>query len=348
MKYYKEGKNWWRDNRYHFMSKMNLESGITEFGSANSKGSPYYHILSPADQKNKLHNFIGEQEIYNHVIERFKTKAGDLKRVLTNTVASQPCCFNLFTPLRNRLPLASKLFSHLLQKEITVSELIIEFTPGQYNGSDETIGDQSAQGGTDSDVAVFYTTADSKKGVLLIEFKYIEYEFSVCSSYKNKNISDICDTPDFYKKLIAPNINSSAKQFDCGYLKYQNWRLLEDSAAFNADKIKTANRCPFRFSLNQLWRNMLLAEKVAKARHLDEFGFWVINPKENSFALQNSGENVKDEFLNILSDKGKSLFKVLELDNDVVKPLEQLSTEEWTDEWLRKFRQRYLTNTDFH
>jgi hypothetical protein len=263
MKYYREGKNWWRDNRYYFMGKMNVESGITEFGSANSKGSEYYHILSHTDEEHKLHNFLGEQEIYDHVIERFKTKAGNLNRVLTNTVASQPCCFNLFTPLRNRLPLASKLFSHLLWKEVIVTELIIEFTPSNSNGIDETIGDQSIRGGTDSDVAVFYTTADNKKGVLLIEFKYIEHEFSVCSSYKNKNISCVCDSTDFYKTNIAPYLNSSAKQFDCGYLKYQNWRLLEnEDSPFDSDKVKTAKACPFRFSLNQLWRNMLLAEKV--------------------------------------------------------------------------------------
>jgi ketopantoate reductase len=95
---YQEGINNWRDNRYSFMSEMNIKAGITNFGKTKN-GNKYKHLIQ-LDKKNN-YNFLGEEEILRQVLERFDNgKAGDLVRVLTNTLASQACCFNLFSPLK--------------------------------------------------------------------------------------------------------------------------------------------------------------------------------------------------------------------------------------------------------
>ena len=115
-----------------------------------------------------LHNFLNEPSILSEVEKRFEHhKAGDLNRVLTNTLSSQACCFNLFVPLKLDLLLASQLFSILLGKVINIEHIEIEFTPKQINSLkdfelivDESIGDQSTLGGTDADVAVFYKSED--------------------------------------------------------------------------------------------------------------------------------------------------------------------------------------------
>lgn len=353
---YKEGKNNWRENRYAFMSKLNIDTGIKDFGKAKQNGNPYYHILSGKEEQFKLHNLLYEKEIYDEVETRFKTKAGDIKRVLTNTVASQPCCFNLFTPLKNRLPFASKLFSLLLNKEVTLNEIVIEFTPEKSEDYDETIGDQLKFGGTDADLAIFYSYEQTKKGVILLEFKYIESEFSICSSYKEKNgktkygitkknIRPDCDSEDYYQKQIIQNLISNAKQFDCGYLKYLNWQLTEESTAFDFYKVKNHKGCPFKFSLNQLWRNMLLAEKVANARRLDEFGFWVVYSEANYYLWGNKELKAKVDFENILSEVGRKAFRILDIEKDIVANLELLvEDDKWSMEWIKKFRNRYLTN----
>ncbi len=178
--------------------------------------------------KNNLFNFLGEAEILKEVITRFSTKAGDKPRILTNTVASQTCCFNLFAPLKNRLNLSSNLFQILLNKDnLKVTSIEIEFTPKKDLDYDETIGDQSPIGGTDADVAVFYDYDENKKGILLVEFKYIESEFSFCSSYRTKNgkekkgvltknIRPQCDDKAFYRVLIEPNLDLTQNNFDCG------------------------------------------------------------------------------------------------------------------------------------
>lgn len=350
VKTYKEGINKWRDNRYSFMSEMNINAGISLFGKAKKNGQKYKHIIQ-LDKKNN-YNFLGEQEILRQVLERFDNgKAGDLDRVLTNTLASQACCFNLFAPLK--IPkyklLANKLFSRLLNKEVTVSKIEIEFTPNQ----NESLGDQSKFGGTDSDVAVFYNYGN-KKGIILIEFKYIENEFSVCSSYRRKNgknqttnIRPLCNE-NFYNSIISNNLNSlsSSNKFDCGYLKYENWQLTNNSSVFEKDKVQLQNTCPFKFSLNQLWRNMLLTEKVAKIREFDEFHFWVISPKENTFLWENHEQNHETAFREILTNKGNEAFKSFELDKDFISILENYTNDKWSKEWLRKFREKYLTKTE--
>jgi len=351
---YKAG-NQWQVNRYAYMADYNRRMGIDEFGSAKKSGNVYPHILKRSN-KNDLHNFLNEPEILEEVKARFDDhKGGDFERVMTNTVASQPCCFNLFSPIKNRLPLASSLFSKLEGKTIQVEHIEIEFTPynkikddRELNGfpyqGDETLGDQSKYGGTDADVAIFYTF-EKKRGVILIEFKYIESEFSICTSYRNKNIKTICDSSEYYSKYIQPSLDRTEKvrNPNCGYLKYNNWQLLEKSTIFNIEAIRNSGKCPFRFSVQQLWRNLLLAENVAHVRNLDEFQFWVLSPSQNKWLWQErDGSDVETELRRILTPKGNGIFLRKDIKVDFVDNLKSLVKDEWEKRWIEKFEERYL------
>jgi len=342
--------NAWQRARYAFMAHLNMTSGVTRFG-LSSRGGHYKHLLQEEDA---LHNFLGDERTLAAVRERFaQHKAGDLLRALTNTVASQPCCFNLFAPLARHPQLADALFSKLLGEALEVVHIEIEFTPNHWAGApgfkrteDESIGDQSERGGTDADVAVFYRTANGKRGVVLIEFKYIEAEFSTCGSYKSKTkgprIRPGCNSAGWYAQRVGPFRENPPRQPDCGYLKYQNWRLLERSRALNADAVKQQPGCPFKGSLNQLWRNLLLAERVADARQLDAFHFWVLSPAQNTFLWEEGAGDVFERMQDLLTPQGKKAFRKLELDKDVVAVLEDLAGQEVHKEWLRRFRARYL------
>jgi hypothetical protein len=336
------------------MSEYNKQMGVKEFDPAPGKEQPYYHILKPKDS---LHNLLGESEILEAVKKRFgHHKAGELDRVMTNTVASQPCCFNLFVPLQLDNDVAGKLFSKLLGKEVTVNQIEIEFTPNTLRNlrgfelsGDESLGDQGANRGTDADVAVFYTS-ENIKGVVLIEFKYIESAFSQCGSYKNDKkhkFRDICDSQGYNKTLIDSKLRNKQGRYNCGYLKYNNWKLTKDSAVFNFDAVSNSLGCPFRFSGQQLWRNLLLAENVAKSRNLDEFSFWVISPAENTFLWDEKGKSVEEKLRKVLTPKGNSVFKRLELDRDFFHMLKPLLNDDWLVSWSAKFEERYLTGTKF-
>ena len=334
--------NKWQKKVYKKMSEF-LESNpeIKSFGLSKN-GNRYKHLLT--EEQSHL-NFI-TPEIHTSTRLRFdEHKAGDLNRILTNTAASQPYCFNLIIYLQQHQNLANKLFSDLLGKELQIQHLEPEFTPNKCEkivgfelplGADETIGDQNLKlgFGTDADIAVFYRYDNNKKGILLIEFKFIEAEFSVCTSFrKKKDIQPICSSNNFNKELVEP------RNTLCGYNKYFNWNLTEKSKVIDGNKIKSLSFCPFRYGLNQLWRNMLLAEQVSSARQCDEFGFWVFSPIENDEYLWNKGETEK-EFRDILTELGNKHFQKVYLES-IFDKLNLFVSDANDKDWLKLMEKKY-------
>lgn len=374
-KLYQSG-NPWQRKAYSHLSEHLEKKGIREFG-VSARGTSYQHLLQEEDAR---YNFVNER-LYKQTLERFSQhKAGDLNRILTNTASSQAYCFNLFLYLNEHKTLSSELFSELFGKTVEVKHIELEFTPNQMlvqpfasdsftpseaitEKNDESIGDQSEFAGTDADVAVFYTynrsesvtesdtlTNGSKKGVLLIEFKFIEAEFSVCSSYKNKTEArPYCNSTDFYQTMIINKQADDKQKPLCGYTRYQNWQLTAESEMFSdsltqSETITSKNirTCPFRFGLNQLWRNMLLVEKIAEVRQCNEFGFWVLSPQPNdSFLWNEKGADVEQLFRAILTEKGNSSFRKVHLE-EIFAHLERLIDLESDKAWLEALKEKYL------
>jgi hypothetical protein len=244
-------------------------------------------------------------------------------------------------------------------KAVEVQHIELEFTPNQMQvqpfsegitasdtlttEQDESIGDQSTYGGTDADLAVFYNYEAGKKGVLLMEFKFIEAEFSVCSSYKNKQeVRGYCSTPDYYRELIVNQQTDSKQQLLCGYTRYKNWELTKGSDLFSESVIEKSSACPFRNGLNQLWRNMLLVERVAQVRECVEFGFWVLSPRENDeYLWKQKGDDVEQLFRTVLTKKGNARFRKLHLEEVYIILETQLKTEE-DKLWLNGLKEKYV------
>jgi len=332
--------NAWQKRVYHHMASYLERKGVKKFGTSK-RGNSFKHLLTKDDEHL---NFI-TPEIYHATKQRFEDhKAGDLNRVLTNTAASQAYCFNLIIFLQQNPGLANQLFSDLLGKQVSITELIPEFTPNadrkknsQETFGDESIGDQRDNQGTDADIAVFYSFEEQKTGVLLIEFKFIEAEFSVCSSYpKKENLKDICDSSSWYTELIATVDHGNPR---CGYKKYFNWPLTAKSKLIDGEKVKQMRACPFRAGLNQLWRNILLAERVAKARKLSEFGFWVFTPRPNDLFLWKNGET-EIQLREILTPLGNSQFKKIHLES-IFDILHSFVITEPELAWLREMEEKY-------
>jgi len=338
--------NPWQKKVYRTMASF-LESNpeIRTFGQS-ANGNKYKHLLT-VDQSQ--FNFITE-DIHISTKERFsKHKAGDLNRILTNTAASQPYCFNLIIFLQKHPELADKLFSNLFDKQVKIHHLEPEFTPnfcdniiGFERIGDESIGDQNHKlgSGTDADIAVFYTYDSNKKGVLLIEFKFIEAEFSVCSSYANKNqIRSTCDSEEYFADMITNEKVDESKNFLCGYNRYFNWQLTAKSKVIDGEKVKSMSACPFRFGLNQLWRNMILAEQVALSRNCDEFEFWVFSPSENDKYLWKNGVTEK-QFREILTEQGNNHFKKVHLES-ILDSFHDIVSNQKEKTWLTNMETKY-------
>jgi hypothetical protein len=325
--------------------------GIRRYG-ASKNGNPYAHLLHADDSTlNFLSPVVGEA-----VAARFDHhKAGDRARTETNTVASQPCCFNLFVPLARDLPLASNVFSDLMARPVTIDHIEIEFTPNQLRAlpgyelgeRGESLGDQSGSGGTDADVAVFYRSS-AGRGVILIEFKYIESEFSTCGSYATKDekrralLRPLCKSASFVPLVTEPRRDDQGRPL-CGYTKYRNWELTRGSTAFDWEKIAALPRCPFSGSGQQLWRNVLLAENVARERHLEQFAFWVIAPRDNDALWRGDGGDIFEEFGALLTASARQTFRRLQTESVLERVEARLSrSDERNRWWISAFRDRYL------
>ncbi|CAG0940256.1 hypothetical protein BROC_00958 [Candidatus Brocadiaceae bacterium] len=338
--------NDWQKKVYNHMSAYLQSKGIKDFGKSQN-GNSYMHLL-PKDKADAGMNFI-THEIYRDTINRFlQHKAGDIERIKSNTCSSQAYCFNLFAYLFSHIGLANSVFSFLIGKQIDIQHIELEFTPNKrvWNGfpliEDESIGDQSEKSGTDADVALFYEYDKDKKGVLLIEFKFIEGEFSTCSSYRSGKVGlrGVCDTHSFFRELIE-NGKKTEKGFLCGYKKYNNWRLTSTSQSLDILKVKNSLSCPFIGGCNQLWRNMLLAEQVAKSRECNEWGFWVLSPKYNErFLWRDGNTEIELLFRSILTPLGNAVFRKIHLE-DVFQQLNVFAEADNLD-WLKRMEEKYL------
>ncbi len=330
------------------------ERGIRRYGLSKD-GNPYAHLLHPDDSGR---NFLAPG-IAAALAERFdRHRAGDRARAETNTVASQTCCFNLFVPLARDLGLASAVIGDLIGGPVSVDHVELEFTPNQLadlpgyelRGRDESLGDQSGSGGTDADVAVFYR-AGGERGVLVVEVKYLESAFSTCKSYRSKSVErklllqPLCDSAAFTAVVTEPRRDDRGRLL-CGYAKYDNWELTRASVALDWEKIARLPGCPFAGSAQQLWRNLLLAENVARQRRLADFQLWAIAPKKNEPLWNESGGHVFQDFARLLRTDQPSHVRWLDMELvletiEARLPLDDARRQWWTG----AFRQRYLAAT---
>lgn len=313
-------------------------------------GTPYAHLLPEGDARR---NFLDDERILEAVRNRFAShKAGDERRTLANTAASQPFCFNLFAPLAGNLRLASHVFSELLGREVKIVHIAIEFTPNAVTGPsgfdrsiDESLADQAGSAGTDADLAIFLVTEGGRREVLLIETKLIESEFSVCGSYKEKPAcKERCRGPAFYVAMIESRAGDAHGRPFCGYLRYANWKLTQTSGAFDISTIRSFDACPFQLSGQQLWRNVLLAENVCRARGLDDYAFWVISPRDNVELWRQNGCDVEREFRRTLTPVGNDRFQRVALE-DVIDILRRSIQAPDESSWLQSFTEKYLPRT---
>jgi hypothetical protein len=336
---------------YEHAARYFHAQGVRRYG-VSSRGNTYAHLLHPDDW---ARNFL-TPAIAEAVAARFDShKAGDRARTETNAVASQPCCFNLFVPLAQDLRLASVVLSNLMGRALHVDHIEIEFTPNRLRrlagydlgDEDESLGDQTDHIGTDADVAVFYQTQE-KRGVLLVEFKYVESEFSTCGSYHSTTttrtslLRPVCNSPRFVPLVTEARGEDRTKPY-CGYSKYSNWDLTKRSAALDWLKISTMPGCPFSGSAQQLWRNMLLAEQVARHRGLQHFGLWIIAPKANRTLWAENGRDVFNDFARLLRSGEEGRFQRFNTEAIVDVIDAQLQPGDARKRlWVDAFRQRYL------
>lgn len=233
-------------------------------------------------------NFI-VPEAFDAAKKRDSERKGVGARTFENMLSSQAMCFNLFAPLNHDKLLAARVLRQFVPWLARVDAIHIEYTP-----SNEIFGDQTGLGGVDCDVLIEATSDNGTAAVIVLETKFVEPEFSVCSFTKKQRLKH--DKP-YCSNEVPVKTNSGA----CLYENIKHYKYWQRTAELNtlAENRLPADTCPFSGPLWQLWVNHTLVHAEAAARKASRVVFGVVAPEANN-ALHKDHKMFND-FVRLLS-----------------------------------------------
>ncbi len=200
-------------------------------------------------------------------------------RTYVNMLSSQAMCFNLFAPLAqdSGRSTAAKALSAFVPAINSVESVAIEHTP-----KNDVFSDQSGQSGVDCDVLVDFRDEAGARGVLTIETKFVEPEFSVCG-FRKKGAKSPCPS----------SVKIGEDGASCGYSKkgFKYWERAREASTLSMERVRTAG-CPFSGPSWQLWVNHTLAHAEARRTEAKHAFFAVVAPSNNK-ALLHDGKTIE-------------------------------------------------------
>lgn len=135
----------------------------------------------------------------------------------------------------------------------------------------------------DCDVLIQYAAAN-RDGLLAIETKFVEEEFSTCGFRRKGTNTPSCAAAS------RPGVHFSG----CLYASRKNYRYWDQSRriqTLRTNVLGGQDSCPFGGGLWQLWVNHTLVHAEANERGLKEAFFAVCAPRYNQ-ALLKGGETI--------------------------------------------------------
>ena len=254
-------------------------------------------------------------------------KGVNRERTFGNLLSSQALCFNLMGPLAANpegLRLAGDLLQPFVPGLVHVRSMEIEFTP-----PGDVFGDQSGFAGVDCDVLIRFDDASGDPGLLVIETKFVEPEFSICG-HRAKDRAEPC----------PEDVTLGADYSGCRFVqrnRFKYWQRAAEAGSLNFRPEATLG-CPFGGPLWQIWVNHTLAHALAARSGSKRAVFAVCAPADNEPLLR--GGAVLDAFRRHTADPASVIFIPLE------KLLERLKTlcagrQAW-EAWSEVLGRRYF------
>ena len=206
-------------------------------------------------------------------------------RFAHHAVSSQTACINLFMPLLLSedvdrillmIPSCPADFTKIARDKL-FRGFCFEYWGQDIKSGSGVLNDHSRGAGTDADVAIAYYNKEGKLCLWLIEHKLSEREFTVCGAYKskanrNKNNCTQCNLMDIAKKPQKCHYHT---------IGYKYWDTLKK----NLDRFQGAiaiKGCPFKYGLNQLWRNQMLVFALQETGVYNSVAFSVCHHEKNT------------------------------------------------------------------
>jgi hypothetical protein len=189
-----------------------------------------------------------------------------------NLKSSQVACLNFLFPFRLDLFLATKIFKSILPGLYKVNNIEFEYT-GDLDVTKwlgEPLSGKRGQHRTSIDAALFWDDDNLRRHATLIEWKYTEPNFGVCSSFSKSNRKG---------KAICKSINVAKDDHPAQRCQLTNgrthrsrryWERMEN-AGISLRAFSKVEGCPFRGPLYQLMRQFLLGVYLVENKIVDQF-----------------------------------------------------------------------------
>jgi len=318
----------------HLVDYKKTKLKISDCGSYKDN---FYDIILPENLVNK--NLLTDYQ--DEILDYIKKEKIRKHIFFSHLASSQVACFNLFYPIKLNKNLANQIFKDILPEFYEIIDIEFEYydKKNDYLNESRNKGNNTANVGTDSDIAIIYKNKNNEKIISLIEHKFTENHFTNCNAFRSKNN----DNKQICNKFDIDNTD------DCYYKKgknYKYWEITKNvNSFFDITKLQKINEiCPFKSSLQQLWRNMLLADAIENDSKNDitRTYFGVIYHSENPDLWKISGnKNFKraDEFFNdLLKSKNKFFTFTIQQLVDKIKNFDNKL------KWINEYTDKYIND----
>ncbi len=240
-------------------------------GNGLQNGKSYPHIL-PKEYKQFNFYLTIKEELFHPVKGYLKKNNVKPHSGIHNLLSSWVACANIYWPFNN--PEGKALLAVFLRKETsldiqTIEHIDLEYEeqeyedlkPGKLLGEDK--GGMRGSGQTSPDLAIRFRTSKNEKGILLIESKFTERSFYVCSGYSKQNKLVRTSNPDNKRCFNTKNILAGDFK-DCHLNTWgrKYWSLLKND--IDKQKYLSLKKCPMSTSCYQLFRQQALAKGFEK------------------------------------------------------------------------------------
>lgn len=227
----------------------------------------YPHILPDGNVRKAYYEPIADK-----VLQYLEEENIALHTEALNLKSSQVACFNFLFPIRRDPQLATRLLKPHFSGMDSVTGIEFEYT-GPIEATKwlgEPLGGKRGQNRTSIDAAIFWKDENRRRHASLIEWKYTEHNFGVCSAFSNGNKEEkaICKSLNVAEDSNPAHICllTSGKR----HRSRRYWEHME-SAGISLDVFSDVPGCPFQGPFYQLMRQYLLGSYLQVHNIVDRF-----------------------------------------------------------------------------
>ena len=237
-----------------------------QLGDGTYRGGTYPHIL-PTSERLVFYEPLADAILFYLAEEDIA-----LHSAVLNLKSSQVACLNFLFPLRQDLDLAKAALQPPFLpglREVTGIEFEYTGPPGTTEWLGEPRKGKRGRNRTSIDAAIFWIGRSKRTCITLVEWKYTESNFGVCSAFHSASKDDKAKCRALDVARDVDPARSCLLTMGGGRRSRRYWEHVE-AAGISLSAFASVQGCPFQDSFYQLMRQFLLAAYLRQTGEADE------------------------------------------------------------------------------